>query len=77
MRAIKSIFGIVILSASVSACAQNKVEAAPKLALDNAPIIQTPAPIIYLNDNLDEKDKLGWCFDTCLLYTSPSPRDRG
>ena len=64
MRAIKSIFGIVILSASVSACAQNKVEAAPKLASDNAPIIQTPAPIIYLNDNLDEKDKLGWCFDT-------------
>ena len=64
MRAIKSIFGIVILSASVSACAQNKVEAAPKLALDNAPIIQTNPPFIILNNNLDEKDKLGWCFDT-------------
>ena len=64
MRAIKSIFGIVILSAFVSACAQNKVEAAPKLALDNAPIIQTNPPFIILNNNLDEKDKLGWCIDT-------------
>ena len=64
MRSIKSIFGIVILSASVSACAQNKVEAAPKLASDNPPMIQTPPPIIFLNDNLDEKDKLGWCIDT-------------
>jgi hypothetical protein len=28
------------------------------------PQLQTPAPVIYLADNLDEKDKLGWCIDT-------------
>jgi len=28
------------------------------------PDLQTPAPVIYLADNLDEKDKLGWCIDT-------------
>ena len=28
------------------------------------PEIQTPAPIIYLADNLDEQDRLGWCIDT-------------
>ena len=30
----------------------------------NKPLIQTKGPIIYLADNLDEKDKLGWCIDT-------------
>ena len=30
----------------------------------NAPTIQSPSPVIYLADNLDEKDKLGWCIDT-------------
>ena len=28
------------------------------------PAIRTPAPVIYLADNLDEQDKLGWCIDT-------------
>ena len=28
------------------------------------PELQTPAPVIYLVDNLDEQDKLGWCIDT-------------
>ena len=28
------------------------------------PELQTPAPVIYLADNLDEQDKLGWCIDT-------------
>lgn len=28
------------------------------------PDIKTPAPVIYLSDNLDEKDNLGWCIDT-------------
>ena len=28
------------------------------------PNIKTPAPVIYLADNLDEKDQLGWCIDT-------------
>ena len=30
----------------------------------NKPIIQTKGSIIYLADNLDEQDKLGWCIDT-------------
>ncbi len=28
------------------------------------PNLQTPEPVIYLADNLDEQDKLGWCIDT-------------
>lgn len=28
------------------------------------PDIRTPAPVIYLADNLDEQDGLGWCIDT-------------
>jgi len=28
------------------------------------PDLQTPAPVIYLADNMDEKDNLGWCIDT-------------
>ena len=30
----------------------------------NKPSIQTKGSIIYLADNLDEQDKLGWCIDT-------------
>ncbi len=30
----------------------------------NTPIIQSPTPLIYLADNLDEQDQLGWCIDT-------------
>ncbi|MCR9135079.1 MAG: RICIN domain-containing protein [Alphaproteobacteria bacterium] len=33
------------------------VQAAP-------PQLQTPSPVIYLADNLDEEDNLGWCIDT-------------
>lgn len=33
-------------------------------ALAAPPNLQTPAPVIYLADNLDEKDNLGWCIDT-------------
>ncbi|WP_422038275.1 ricin-type beta-trefoil lectin domain protein [Roseibium sp.] len=29
-----------------------------------APDLKTPAPVIYLADNLDEADNLGWCIDT-------------
>ena len=29
-----------------------------------APDLKTPAPVIYLADNLDEQDKLGYCIDT-------------
>ena len=28
------------------------------------PEVQTPAPVIYLADNLDEEANLGWCIDT-------------
>lgn len=30
----------------------------------DVPNMQTPAPVIYLKDNLDEKDNLGFCIDT-------------
>ncbi len=30
----------------------------------NPPKLKTPAPVIYLTDNLDEADQLGWCIDT-------------
>lgn len=29
-----------------------------------APVIKAPMPLIYLADNLDEEDHLGWCIDT-------------
>jgi hypothetical protein len=32
--------------------------------MSEAPAIKSKPPIIYLADNLDEKDKLGWCIDT-------------
>ena len=28
------------------------------------PQLQTPSPVIYLQDNLDEAESLGWCIDT-------------
>lgn len=28
------------------------------------PVIQSATPVIYLADNLNEKDNLGWCIDT-------------
>lgn len=33
-------------------------------ALAAEPDIQTPSPVIYLADNLDESRNLGWCIDT-------------
>lgn len=38
--------------------------AASSPALADAPDLKTPAPVIYLADNLDEADRLGWCIDT-------------
>ena len=38
-------------------CVPLWAEAAP-------PSLRTPAPVIYLADNLDEQDRLGWCIDT-------------
>ena len=33
-------------------------------ALAEPPNLQTPSPVIYLAENLDEADQLGWCIDT-------------
>ena len=33
-------------------------------AVAEPPQLQTSAPVIFLADNLDEQDKLGWCIDT-------------
>lgn len=36
----------------------------PVWAEAGPPSLQTPAPVIYLADNLDEQDRLGYCIDT-------------
>ncbi|NQY61848.1 hypothetical protein [Cognatishimia sp.] len=36
----------------------------PVAALAESPALQTPAPVLYLADNLDEPDALGYCLDT-------------
>ncbi len=36
----------------------------PLSAFGASPDLKTPAPVIYLADNLGEKDRLGWCIDT-------------
>ena len=36
----------------------------PAAAYAAPPDLKTPAPVIYLADNLDEQDRLGWCIDT-------------
>ena len=36
----------------------------PAIAYADAPALQNTGPIIYLADNLDEKDNLGYCIDT-------------
>ena len=40
----------------------------PLLAMMSAiaapPELQTPEPVIYLADNIDEQEALGWCIDT-------------
>ncbi len=47
---------LVFLGAAVALCAP-PVNAEP-------PQLKSATPVIYLADNLDEKDKLGWCIDT-------------
>ena len=36
----------------------------PLAAFADSPDLQTPSPVIYLADNLDEPDRLGYCLDT-------------
>lgn len=50
---------------ALTACAQtDAANDAMMPATANAPVIQAPAPIVYLADNLDEPDQVGWCIDT-------------
>ncbi|WP_159020052.1 hypothetical protein [Algibacter sp. L3A6] len=60
---IKSI-SILMLFIVIMSCKKDE-ESEPEVVIElNAPIIQTPAPLIHLADNLDEQDELGWCIDT-------------
>ncbi|MBO6640444.1 MAG: ricin-type beta-trefoil lectin domain protein [Roseitalea sp.] len=49
-------------SRTLSVIAALAIVATPVMA--EPPALQTPAPVIYLTDNLDEVDRLGWCIDT-------------
>ena len=83
----RKIISILVLSIFIS-CNSNKKEKQNEVEIQETetektvtekkldsgiPNIQSPDPIIYLVNNLDEQDNLGYCI--CLLYTSPSPRD--
>ena len=71
----RNLIPILVLSIFMS-CNSNKKEKQGKIEVQetetkteempnsNAPNIQTPDPIIYLADNLDEQEKLGYCIDT-------------
>ena len=44
---------------------ENEIEdKALEVTSANPPILKTPSPVIYLADNLDEQDQLGYCIDT-------------
>ena len=36
----------------------------PMVAYSAPPDLKTPTPVVYLADNLDEQDNLGFCIDT-------------
>ena len=48
----------------VAGLALSLLVCAPPLVFAAPPALQTPAPVIYLADNLDEQDDLGFCIDT-------------
>ncbi len=55
----------IILSCNNNQENEPEVVIEPEIIVEsNAPMIQTPAPLIHLADNLDEQDELGWCIDT-------------
>ncbi len=65
---IKAVFTVIVLSLYFS-CSSNEKEdeSSEDEPIDitlNSPVLQTPEPVIYLADNLDEQDQLGWCIDT-------------
>lgn len=51
-----STFRVITTAIMVSGCGT--------AALAEAPQLQTPSPVIFLADNLDENQGLGWCIDT-------------
>ena len=58
------IIGILMLFIVILSCKKDE-ESEPEVVIElNAPIIQTPAPLIHLAVNLDEQDELGWCIVT-------------
>jgi hypothetical protein len=42
----------------------------PFTANAEAPDLKSGMPVIYLADNLDEKDKLGWCMSRQLVFSN-------
>ena len=62
------LFAIIIVT-FISSCGSSQEEE-PITIIESedmelvTPIIQTPTPLIHLEDNLDEQDQLGWCIDT-------------
>ena len=50
---------------------EQKIENAAKEIID-----QTGSEVIHFETNLDNDDDISNLIDSCLLYTSPSPRDR-
>lgn len=51
-----------ITTVFIAVCITMLVFSMPASAAE--PDMKTPSPVIYLADNLDEKDNLGWCIDT-------------
>ncbi len=62
--ALRGFFDAAASAAMVSSWAAVLLLLMPMTAYSAPPDLQTPAPVIYLADNLDEQDKLGWCIDT-------------
>lgn len=71
VKATSLVFAIILVVLSSCSSEQEEVTGTIDLPVDmevdtlfNVPVIQTPAPLIHLADNLDEQDLLGWCIDT-------------
>jgi hypothetical protein len=62
LTGIRALFGSASNLSCLSALFLSSLVTLPANAA--APQLQTPAPVIYLADNMDEKDELGWCIDT-------------
>lgn len=64
MGASKSIFVVIVSAAILSACSSGEGAGTDSAQANNSPNMPSPPPVIFLTDNLDEKDKFGWCVDT-------------